>query len=439
VIYCLKENQMHKYSICPLDGRYRDVCNPLREYFSEFAYVKQRYDLELRYLEFLIGLLEKESISFDSTFNDESFDQVKFFENETNHDVKAIEYYIRTKIDKKWWNYIHFGLTSHDVDNTAVIMNVMNANQNVMFPQISKIIEKIECFYDQWRDIPMIGHTHGQPASPTTMGKELMVFGYRLKKQLHELNLLKYHVKFGGAVGNLNAHKSALPNYDWLNEFDTFVHNLGLIRDVYTTQLSNYDDLSKMLSYYQRINTIMIDFCEDIWLYNSMKYFKLKVIDNEVGSSTMPHKVNPIQFENAIGNLGLANCIIQHMETKLPVSKLQRDLTDSTVTRNIGCVYGYMFQAYTSVLSGLDRIDINLDEMNADLNRNYVVIAEAIQTNLKLIPEISLAYEQLKDFCRGKSILGREDFNNFIDNLECDDETKLKLKMITPQTYTGYH
>lgn len=432
-------NHHTQYSICPLDGRYSDVCDPLRDHFSEFAYVKQRYILELDYLEFLMSLLHRKEYKFDKTFDEESFKQIKEFEKETNHDVKAIEYYIRTKIDKSLWNYIHFGLTSHDIDNTAVVINIKNANENIMFPQIYKIIEKLETFYANWNDISMLGHTHGQPASPTTMGKEMMVFCYRLKKQIQELNEMKYYVKFGGAVGNMNAHKSALPEYEWIHEFDSFIHNLGLVRDVYTTQLSNYDDLSKILSYFQRINTILIDLCQDIWLYISMGYFKLKVIANEVGSSTMPHKVNPIQFENAEGNLGMANSMIQYMELKLPVSRLQRDLTDSTVTRNIGCVYGYMYQAYSSILKGLDRIDVEEDVMYSDLLMNYNVISEAIQTNLKLLPDMPFAYEKLKDFCRGNPYLGRKEFDEFIDSLNCNDDLKIKLKKITPHTYTGYH
>ena len=436
----MKNLQTHQYySICPLDGRYGDSCDPLREYFSEFAYTKQRYLLELKYLEFLILLLQGKCVKFDESFDEESFRKIKELEYQTNHDVKAIEYYIQTKIDKSFWNYIHFGLTSHDIDNTSVILNIKNANQNILFPQISKMINKLETFYDSWNDVSMLGHTHGQPASPTTMGKEMMVFGYRLKKQMQDLDVIKYYVKFGGAVGNMNAHKSALPEYEWIHEFDAFIHNLGLVRDVYTTQLSNYDDLSKMLSYFQRINTILIDMCQDIWLYISMGYFKLKVIDNEVGSSTMPHKVNPIQFENAEGNLGMANCLIQHMETKLPVSRLQRDLTDSTVTRNIGCIYGYMYQAFSSILKGLDRIDINGDVIYSDLMINYVVVAEAIQTNLKLVPGQTLAYENLKQFCRGNPGIGKEEFDEFIDKLNCDDELKSKLKDITPHTYVGYH
>jgi adenylosuccinate lyase len=432
------------FAISPLDGRYSEICDPLREYFSEFAYIKQRYNLELRYLEFLIRLLHKDELcSLDcNDFDSDSFDKIKLIEKETNHDVKAIEYYIRTKVDKKWRNYIHFGLTSHDVDNTAVVLNMKNANSNVMFPHITQIIDKLEGFYDQWNNIPMLSHTHGQPASPTTMGKELMVFAYRLKKQLYELKTMNYFVKFGGAVGNMNAHKSALPQYNWRDELDAFIHNLGLVRDVFTTQLSNYDDLSKMLSHYQRINTIMIDMCQDIWLYVSMGYFKLKVVGNEVGSSTMPHKVNPIQFENAEGNLGMANCLIQHIETKLPVSKLQRDLIDSTITRNIGCVFGYMLQAYTSIMKGLSRIDIDVDKIEYDLNDNYVVIAEAIQTNLKLVPGMDGAYEKLKEFCRGNTKLTKQHFDKFIDSLWIDsdhDQLKQTLKSITPHSYTGYH
>ena len=428
-----------QYAICPLDGRYSDSCDPLREYFSEFAYMKQRYIIELKYLEFLILLLDGKNIQFDQSFDDESFKKIKEFEKETNHDVKAVEYYIRTKIDSCFWNYIHFGLTSHDVDNTSVVLNTKNANQNIMLPQITNIINRIETFYNDWIDVSMLGHTHGQPASPTTMGKEMMVFGYRLKKQIQDLDVMKYHVKFGGAVGNMNAHKSALPEYEWIHEFDSFIHNLGLVRDVYTTQLSNYDDLCKMLSCFQRINTIMIDMCQDIWLYISMGYFKLKTIGSEIGSSTMPHKVNPIQFENAEGNLGMANCMIQHMETKLPVSRLQRDLTDSTVTRNLGCVYGYMYQAYSSILKGFDRIDINQDLIYSDLLTNHVVVAEALQTHLKLVPGTTMMYEKLKDFCRGNPHFGKEEFNEFIDGLACSDELKLKLKEITPHTYTGYH
>jgi adenylosuccinate lyase len=426
------------HSISPLDGRYKNSVEPLRDYFTEYALMKQRYILELKYLEFFLQTVKKEEQTFDKNFSESYYDSIKKIEKETNHDVKAVEYFIRTMVEEKYHNYIHFGLTSHDINNVSWIQNIKGANINVMLPELNCIKKNIYDFNSEWIDIPMLSHTHGQSASPTTLGKEFGVFGYRLAKQIDELQNLKYYAKFGGAVGNLNAHKSSIPHIYWPDEMTRFLSNIGIKRDLFTTQISNYDDLSKMLSIFQRINTILIDMCQDIWLYISMGYFKMRVVDKEVGSSTMPHKVNPIQFENAEGNLGLANSIIQHFQTKLPVSRLQRDLTDSTVMRNMGIIYGYMYQSYLSIQNGFSRLTPNKEIIESDLNNNYVVVAEAIQTHLKLDDNIKDSYEKLKGFCRNNSQLTREDLHMFIDTLCISDEKKNELKTITPQNYTGY-
>jgi len=426
------------HSINPLDGRYTKSVEPLRNYFSEYALMNQRYVLELQYLEFFLQIVKGEKQIFVKTFSEKDYNCIKNIEKETNHDVKAVEYFIRTKVEEKYHNFIHFGLTSHDINNVSWVQNIKGANINVISPELCCIKKKLYDFNSEWIDIPMLSHTHGQSASPTTLGKEFGVFAYRLTKQIDELQNLKYYAKFGGAVGNLNAHKSSLPHINWPDEMTKFLKNIGIKRDLFTTQISNYDDLSKMLSIFQRINTILIDMCQDVWLYISMGYFKMKIVDKEVGSSTMPHKVNPIQFENAEGNLGLANSIIQHFQTKLPVSRLQRDLTDSTVMRNIGIIYGYMYQSLMSIQNGFSRLTPNKTIIETDLNNNYVVVAEAIQTHLKLDDTINDAYEKLKGFCRNNSQLRREDLHEFIDTLLISNEKKDELKNITPQNYTGY-
>jgi adenylosuccinate lyase len=429
----------HQLAISPLDGRYHGAMAPLRKYFSEYALMRERYFLELNYLEFFLQLTKNINVEFDKSFDEVSFKKIKSYEKETNHDVKAVEYYIRDCIDASYHNFIHFGLTSHDINNVSYMQNIKNANNKVMLPQLEAIRTQLRGFHSTWNALPMLAHTHGQPATPTTLGKEMAVFVGRLSKQMLDLEELAYYVKFGGAVGNLNAHCVSIPSVDWPTAMTTFMQTLGFKRDVFTTQITNYDDLSKMLSIFQRINTILIDMCQDIWLYISMGYFKLKVVALEVGSSTMPHKVNPIQFENAEGNLGLANSLIQHLQVKLPVSRMQRDLTDSTVMRNIGTVYGYMLQSYTSIQKGFERLSANEEKIASDLSNNYVVVAEAIQTCLKLDPNMTEAYEKLKDFCRNTSkILGKEDFDVFIDGLNISDKQKTALKSITPHNYFGY-
>ena len=425
-------------NISPLDGRYCDYVAPLRDFFSEYALMRERYVLELKYLEYFLRLVKNVTIEFDKSFDENCYDEIKKFERETNHDVKAVEYFIRTKVDASFHNFVHFGLTSHDINNVSYVQNIRNANLNVMLPKIDEIQSSVTEFHSVWNNIPMLAHTHGQPASPTTLGKEFGVFAYRLSKQINDLKGLDYYVKFGGAVGNLNAHKASLPDIDWPSAMTNFMSGLNLKRDLFTTQLNNYDDLSKMLSIFQRINTILIDMCQDIWLYISKGYFQLQIVSNEVGSSTMPHKVNPIQFENAEGNLGLANAMIQHFETKLPVSRMQRDLTDSTVMRNIGTIYGYMLQSYLSIQKGFERLSANEHQIKMDLKNNFVVIAECIQTHLKLEPEVTDAYEKLKDFCRTSSKLEKEDFHKFIDTLSIEESKKKELKSIAPKNYIGY-
>lgn len=433
------------FDICPIDGRYRNTNDPLREYFSEFGLMRCRYFLEIDYLFFFLKIIGKECPNISKTFDINDFLRIKEIEKETNHDVKAIEYYLREKIGNEFHNFIHFGLTSHDIDNVSVILNVKSANENVMFKEIDDIINILHNFYQKWGNTVMLSHTHGQPASPTTIGKEMEVFTFRLQKRVDEFKNLKYHCKFGGAVGNLNAHKSVFPDIDWIEKMDSFINSLNknevgiLCRDRYTTQLSNYDDLTCMLSIYQRINTILIDLCQDIWLYISLGYFKLAIVKNEVGSSTMPHKVNPIQFENAEGNLGLANALIQHLEIKLPVSRLQRDLTDSTVTRNIGVIYGYMLQALSSIKKGLNKLDVDEIKLKNDLDKNYVVVSEALLTHLRMQPQCSNPYEKLKTICRTHDNITADEIETFIDSLNVSSEIKAQLKQITPHNYCGYN
>ena len=427
-------------SITPIDGRYSKDTKVLQNYMSEYALMHKRYKVECDYLTFMCHILKLPTVEFDN-FNDESFREIKKIESITNHDVKAVEMYVRNKmpiyIASNIKELIHFGLTSHDINSLSYAINIKTCNENIIIPLLEQLVHVLETFYDAWKYVPLLSHTHGQPAVPSTLGKEIRVFSYRLSKQLSSLCTHKTTCKFGGAIGNLNGHKLVWPDIDWPNEISKFLSIYGICREKYTTQLSNYDNLSEMLSILQRINTILIDLCQDLWLYISMEYFHLKIIEGEVGSSTMPHKVNPIHFENAEGNLGLANSLIQFMETKLPTSRLQRDLTDSTVMRNIGTIYGYQLKAYTSISKGLRRLEINRDKIKQDLQNNYVVIAEAIQLLLR-VHGYNNAYEKVKNFTRSHTQITKKLMHDFINELEINDELKNKLQELDPFSYIGY-
>lgn len=447
------------FAISPLDGRYGDKVVELQDYFSEFALVKRRVHLELNYLLFVLKVLgvdppdlTTESMENVLNFDESSYRRVKQIESITNHDVKAVEIFIRENMELRVREYVHIGLTSHDVNNVCVLLNIEECNRKVMYPLLENTMDILKGMATNWKDIPMLAHTHGQPATPTTLGKEIMVYWYRFSKQYRDLCDVTYYCKFGGASGNMNAHKYALGTKDngekinWPQEMDDFISSLTPVdcrgqftRDQFTTQLSNYDDLSKLLGIYQRLNTIMIDMCQDMWLYISMRYFKLRVVQNEVGSSTMPHKVNPIQFENAEGNLKLANALIQFMQLKLPVSRLQRDLTDSTVIRNMGTIFGHILQSYKSILSGLSRIEPNGDFIAKDLADNYVVIAEGIQTKLRLYDSVENAYDTLKSITR-TSVGGGGDSNDRLkDFIKSAAHTfQSEEEDLTPQNYIGF-
>jgi adenylosuccinate lyase len=374
-------------------------------------------------------------------FNLEDAAEIKKIEKTTNHDVKAVECYIKQKFDalglKKFREFVHFGLTSQDINNTAIPISLKEAMQRVIYPLMEELSDKLESLAAEWADIPMLAHTHGQPASPTRMGKEIMVFVERLKEQIKQLRLIPYSAKFGGATGNFNAHHVAYPDTDWPEFADHFVNEiLGLTRSRITTQIDHYDNLAAIFHNLERINTILIDMSRDIWIYISMDYFKQKIVKGEVGSSTMPHKVNPIDFENAEGNLGIANAFYTYMAAKLPVSRLQRDLTDSTVLRNIGVPLAHSVLAFKSLLKGLSKVIINPSAISLDLNNNWAILAEAIQTILRRegYPE---PYEALKELTRTNKKISPEILHGFIDTLDIDTKVKEELKRITPGNYSG--
>lgn len=439
-------------AINPIDGRYRDKVEELKEFFSEYALIKYRVFVEIEYFIALceLPLPQLKEINRDTykairsiyrKFELKDAIKIKEIEKKTNHDVKAVEYFLREKFDElgltKYKEFIHFGLTSQDINNTAIPYSLQNAMNNIYFPLIEKLTQSLNNKASEWADIPMLARTHGQPASPTRLGKEIEVFVERLNKQISMLRLVPYSAKFGGATGNFNAHVVAYPNIDWEEFANAFVnHVLGLDRSQITTQIEHYDNLAALLDNIRRINTILIDFCRDIWSYISMEYFKLKINKNEVGSSTMPHKVNPIDFENAEGNLGIANAVIEHLSSKLPISRLQRDLTDSTVLRNLGLPFGYSIIAYKSILKGLEKLEVNTDKIFKDLDDNWIVISEAYQTILRR-ENIPNAYELLKELTRKNEKITKEQLHDFIDNMPIDEEIKKELKKITPFNYTG--
>jgi len=440
-------------AISPIDGRYRGKTEKLAEYFSEYALIRYRIRVEIEYFITLCELPLPQLEGFDhtlfprlrdiyTTFDENGAARVKEIEKTTNHDVKAVEYYIKEQFDligglDAFKEFIHFGLTSQDINNTSVPLSVKEALNEVYIPQVEELIKQLEDYAKEWKDVPMLAKTHGQPASPTRLGKEIMVFAYRLRKQLESLEACELTAKFGGATGNYNAHHVAYPQYDWRKFGDKFVsEKLGLVREQWTTQISNYDCLGGVLDAVRRINTIIIDLDRDFWMYISMEYFKQKIKAGEVGSSAMPHKVNPIDFENSEGNLGIANAILQFLAQKLPVSRLQRDLTDSTVLRNIGVPLGHGVIAMQSTLKGLRKLILNEAKISEDLDNTWAVVAEAIQTILRR-EAYPHPYEALKALTRTNKKMTEETIREFIDGLSVSEEVKAELRAITPHNYTG--
>ncbi len=439
-------------AISPVDGRYRNQITFLSEYFSEFALMKYRMYVEIQYFIALCKIPLPPLLSFDSSnfktlqewyenFSIEDAKRIKEIETVTNHDIKAIEYFLKEKFDahdlSQYKEFIHFALTSQDINNTAIPLLLKKAINEQYIPLLDQLLDTLINLADEWKDIPMLAHTHGQPASPTRLGKELMVFIERIQKQIGMLYIIPYAAKFGGATGNFNAHVAAYPQIKWDEFANAFVnHVLELNRSQTTTQIEHYDYLAALFDNLKRINTILIDFARDMWLYISMEYFSQKIVEHEVGSSAMPHKVNPIDFENAEGNLMYANAILEFLSAKLPISRLQRDLTDSTVLRNIGVPLAHTIIAFKSLLRGLNKIMVNHEKLEQDLQKNWMVVAEAIQTILKR-EGITNAYELLKDFTRGKKQLSQALMEQFIDELPVDENVKKELKSITPFNYTG--
>jgi len=439
-------------AISPVDGRYRNKAENLAAYFSEYALIKYRVRVEIEYLialsEYLPQLAEmnKEEVkeglrTVYRNFSEEDALRVKDIEKVTNHDVKAVEYFIKEKTDhflaEKFHEFIHFGLTSQDINNTAVPLSLKEALDEVYYPGLEEVISTLENYANEWMNIPMLAKTHGQPASPTRLGKEIMVFVYRLRQQEALLKATPISAKFGGATGNFNAHHVAYPEYDWKAFGNHFVNDvLGLKREEWTTQISNYDNLAAIFDAMKRINTILIDLNRDFWQYISMEYFKQKIKAGEVGSSAMPHKVNPIDFENAEGNLGLANAILGHLASKLPVSRLQRDLTDSTVLRNVGVPMAHTEIAFKSLLKGLGKLLLNEGALRADLDRCWAVVAEGIQTILRR-EGYPKPYEALKALTRTNEGITEQSIKDFIDTLQVSEAVKAELKAITPHNYTG--
>jgi adenylosuccinate lyase len=439
-------------AISPIDGRYAKKTQPLSQYFSEEALIRYRVFVEIEYflklsetVPQLSSLTDDDRASVRSiieNFSTADAEKIKSIEAVTNHDVKAVEYFIKEQFDARGLSvhkeFIHFGLTSQDINNTSTPMMVKDALDNVIFPNIEEVINSLESMAKDYSGIPMLAKTHGQPASPTSLGKEIMVFVERLNDQMDRCRSLPLKAKFGGATGNLNAHKVCYPDINWIEFADDFVSlQLGLDRSRYTTQIAHYDHLAAIFDALARINTILIDLTRDIWTYIMMEYFKQKTVANEVGSSAMPHKVNPIDFENAEGNLGLANSILNHLSAKLPISRLQRDLTDSTVIRNIGVPFSHSLIAYTSVLKGLGKLILNDSAIAADLDANWAVVAEAIQNILRR-EGYDKPYEALKELTRGKTMVNEDDITAFIDTLSTTEEIKAELKTITPFNYFGY-
>jgi adenylosuccinate lyase len=440
-------------AISPLDGRYRQKVDELDLYFSEFGLIRYRLMVEIEYFIALCDIplpqlsdFKKDNYKLLRTvyedFDLSDAEKIKEREKITNHDVKAIEYFLKEKFFQsgwgKWSEFIHFGLTSQDINNTAIPLSIKDALINVYFPILYELRETLAAFADEWKDIPMLARTHGQPASPTRLGKEIDVFVSRLDGQIKYFGQIPYSAKFGGATGNFNAHKVAYPDIDWISFANNFVNEeLGLQRSDPTTQIDHYDNLAALFDNMRRINVILIDMARDIWAYISIEYFRQKIKKGEIGSSAMPHKVNPIDFENGEGNLGYANAIFEHLSMKLPISRLQRDLTDSTVSRNIGVPIGHSVLAFNSLLKGLNKLIVNNEKIHSDLDNNWAVVSEAIQTILRR-EGYPKPYEALLDLTRTNQKITSESITNFIDNLELSFEIKEELKAITPFNYTGF-
>ena len=442
-------------AVSPIDGRYRSKCEPLAKYFSEGALIRYRVRVEVEYFIALSAQLaavrpqlaavssKAESLrDIYRHFTDDDAQAIKDIEKTTNHDVKAVEYFLKGKFDEMGMHdlkeFIHFGLTSQDINNTSVPLSMKECAEEVLLPAYRSIQATLQAKAEEWKNIPMLAHTHGQPASPTTLGKEWGVFAYRLQRQIDELQRLPFTAKFGGATGNFNAHLVAFPDIDWRSFGNDFVKNhLGLERQQLTTQIENYDMMAAWFDACKRINVILIDLCRDVWTYVSMEYFKQRIKAGEVGSSAMPHKVNPIDFENAEGNLGLANAIFEHLSHKLPVSRMQRDLTDSTVSRNIGVPIAHTMISLASLEKGLGKLLLNEQALSRDLDNNWAVVAEAIQTILRSVGYPN-PYETLKQLTRTNEKVTAETIGTFVDTLDVSPDIKERLKQITPHNYIGY-
>jgi adenylosuccinate lyase len=441
-------------AISPVDGRYRSKVDELAVYFSEYALIKYRVYVEIEYFIALVDLPLPQLKGIDKKvfenlrtiykdFTIEDAQRIKDIEKVTNHDVKAVEYFIKEKFDllglSSYKEFIHFGLTSQDINNTSVPYSLKMAVTEVYFPLLSELTDFLEKLSNEWLNLPMLAHTHGQPASPTKLGKEIFVFVERLKKQQEQLVSIPYSAKFGGATGNFNAHLVAYPDIDWVAFGNAFVNGtLGLDRSQTTTQIEHYDNMAALCDCMKRINTILIDLNRDVWTYISLEYFKQKIKKGEIGSSTMPHKVNPIDFENSEGNLGMANAVFEHLSAKLPISRLQRDLTDSTVMRNIGVPIAHTVVAFKSLLKGLEKLIVNIDAINRDLEANWSVVAEGIQTVLRR-EGYPNPYEALKDLTRINQRITADVIAEFVKDLNVRDEVKQELLKITPHTYTGIY
>ena len=446
-------------AVSPVDGRYASKTESLRQYFSEFALIRYRVRVEVEYFIALCGIplpqladlgdgtgLTKEGIFSELRklyleMTPDEASRVKEIEKVTNHDVKAVEYFIKEKFKAlgitRWQEFVHFGLTSQDINNTAQPLMLKEALENEYIPALRGILETLAADASEWKDVPMLAKTHGQPATPTRLGKEFQVFVSRLEEQLRQFDTLTYPAKFGGATGNMNAHKVAYPEIDWPAFADRFVASLGLKRSFPTTQIDHYDNLAAIFDCLRRINTILMDLCRDIWTYISMEYFHQQVVKGEVGSSAMPHKVNPIDFENAEGNLGMADAVLTFLSMKLPISRLQRDLTDSTVQRNIGVPVAHGMIALASLKKGLGKLILNREAIDADLHRNWAVVAEAIQTILRR-EGYPNPYEALKNLTRTGAAIDEATIAGFIDSLDIEEGVKAELRAITPWTYTGF-
>jgi adenylosuccinate lyase len=439
-------------AISPIDGRYRKVTQPLENYFSEASLFKYRTKIEVEYFIALCELPLPQLVDFDKSlypklrevyqhFTTEDAQAIKEIEKITNHDVKAVEYFIKERlkdiVPAANLEFIHFGLTSQDINNTSVPLSVKDALSEVVFPLIEEFIAKLKALVKEWKDVSMLAKTHGQPASPTNLGKELFVFVERLEIQYAQIKSIPNSAKFGGATGNFNAHKVAYPEIHWVDFANNFVNNtLGLDRSQTTTQIEHYDNIAALCDGFKRLNNVVMDLDRDVWTYISMGYFKQKIKAGEVGSSAMPHKVNPIDFENSEGNIGIANALFEHLAAKLPISRLQRDLTDSTVLRNVGIPFAHTLISYRSLLKGLDKLLLNNEAIDKDLEENWAVVAEAIQTILRREAYPS-PYEALKELTRSNNTINRVTIHDFIDTLDVNDSIKEELRQITPQNYTG--